>query len=48
MFQISKSLALIVNTSDSEDANAEMQTIADVWARSIVSGNYLQLIKLQV
>ncbi|XP_068711610.1 uncharacterized protein [Montipora foliosa] len=35
MFQISKSLALIVNTSDSEDANAEMQTIADVWARSI-------------
>lgn len=36
MFQISKSLALIVNTSDSEDANAEMQTIADVWARSIM------------
>ena len=36
MFHIARSLAFIVNERTAQDTHSEAQTIADVWARSIV------------
>lgn len=36
MFHIARSLAFIVNERAAQDMHSEAQTIADVWARSIV------------
>ena len=44
MFQISRSLALAVTDSDMQGPKPEAETIADVWARSIVSWNLLYFV----
>lgn len=40
MFQISRSLALALTNSAMQGPKPETETIADVWARSIVSLNF--------
>lgn len=39
MFHIARSLAFIVNERAAQDTHSEAQTIADVWARSILSAD---------